>query len=156
MRGPAVRIVSGLLACCVWSGLPARQDPPVKEAPVVEAEPERSASRAALDAIRDDLVGLEFEKALAAIESFLARPELDEVDRAEAVVLRVQAHVAFGDLSAAEQDYREILRMRPTYVPDARLITSCSPLLFAKVTASRKLPAAPSATPGSRLKTAIR
>lgn len=74
-----------------------------------------------LDAIREDLVSLRFEKALAAIEALLGQPGMTEAERAEALILRVQAHVAFGDLDAAEDDYREILRMRPGYVPEVSL-----------------------------------
>ena len=79
------------------------------------------SARLLLDAIRDDLVGLRFEEALAAIEAFLGQPSLSQMDRGEALVLRSQAHVAFGDLDAAERDYREILRMRPGFAPDTSL-----------------------------------
>jgi tetratricopeptide (TPR) repeat protein len=79
------------------------------------------SARLLLDAIRDDLVGLRFEEALAAIEALLGQPFLSEADRGEALVLRSQAHVAFGDLDAAEQDYREILRTRPGFAPDTSL-----------------------------------
>jgi tetratricopeptide (TPR) repeat protein len=87
-----------------------------------EAEPvDADDPRSVLHRIREDLIALELERVLAAIEAFLARPDLDPVMRAEVVVLRSQAHVAFGDLDAAEQDYREILRMRPEFVPDLSL-----------------------------------
>jgi tetratricopeptide (TPR) repeat protein len=79
------------------------------------------ASRDLLDAIREDLVNLRFEKALAAIEALLGAPGMSEAERAEALVLRAQAHVAFGDLDGAEEDYRQILRMRPGYEPEASL-----------------------------------
>ena len=86
----------------------------------VEA-PAPDSTRMLLDVIRDDLVGLRFEEALAALEALLGEPDLSTADRGEALVLRSQAHVAFGDLEAAEKDYREILRMRPAYVPDSSL-----------------------------------
>jgi hypothetical protein len=46
---------------------------------------------------------------------------MTESERAEALVLRAQTHVAFGDLDAAEDDFAEILRMRPGYAPDPSL-----------------------------------
>ena len=111
MIGSVCRTLAILLALCLPQAAAGRQDPAA----------ELADSRATLDSIREDLIALELEKVLAAIEAFLARPDLDEVGRAESVVLRSQAHVAFGDLDAAEQDYREILRMRPGFVPDASL-----------------------------------
>ncbi len=74
-------------------------------------------------AIRDQLVALEIEAALAAVDAILARPELPEATRAEALDLRAQAHVASDDLDAAEKDYRAILLLRADYVP-ARDVTS--------------------------------
>jgi hypothetical protein len=70
-----------------------------------------------LNAIRDQLVALEIEKALAAVDAILARAELPEQARADALDLRAQAHVASGDLDAAEKDYRAILQLRAGYVP---------------------------------------
>jgi tetratricopeptide (TPR) repeat protein len=84
-----------------------------------EASGEPSA-RERLDAIREDLVQLQLEKALAAIEALLAVP-LHEEELVEAWILRAQAHVAFGDLEGAEADFREILRRRPGYRPEASL-----------------------------------
>jgi len=122
MRSGGTKILVGwLVATCLASLAPARATEPsvVPEAASGSAS-ERSA-RLLLDAIRDDLVGLRFEEALAAIEALLGEPELNEAEQGEALVLRSQAHVAFGDLDAAEQDYREILRARPGFVPDASL-----------------------------------
>jgi hypothetical protein len=76
-----------------------------------------------LDAIRDQLVALDIEKALAAIDALLARPELPEETRADALDLRAQAHVASDNLDAAEKDYRAILQLRAGYVP-GRDVTS--------------------------------
>jgi len=91
--------------------------------------------RPLLDAIRTDLVELRFEKALAGIDALLGQPDLGEVERGEALVLRSQAHVAFGDLAAAERDYREILRLRPAYVPDSMLTPSKAMKRFEKIRA---------------------
>ena len=82
-------------------------------APITE-----SAERAALDAIHRDLIELRFEEALASVEALLGSNQLSSNDRAEALVLRAQGHVAFGDLKAAEEDYRQILALRPGFVPD--------------------------------------
>ena len=78
--------------------------------------------RGPLAAIRDDLVELRIERALAAIEALLADPSLSPGERGEALVLRAQAHVAFGDLEAAQRDFVEILRASPSYEPDASLL----------------------------------
>jgi len=102
--------------------LPAQiVSPPIVTLPGQEIPPASEATRLLLDAIRDHLVNLRFEQALASIEALLGQHGLSEADRGEALVLRSQAHVAFGDLQAAEQDYREILRMRPGFVPDSSL-----------------------------------
>jgi len=92
-------------------------------------------TRRLLDSIRDDLVQLRFEKALAAIAALLADPGMTPAERAEALVLRSQTHVAFGDMDAAEQDYREILMMRATFVPEASLTPAKAMVRFKKVQA---------------------
>jgi hypothetical protein len=74
-----------------------------------------------LGAIRDQIEALDLEKALAAIAALLARPDTGGGVRADALALRAQAHVASGDLAAAEADYREILPLRPTFAPDPKL-----------------------------------
>jgi hypothetical protein len=102
-------------------GFAQSEEPPTPEPATEHTQVSASGVRPLLDAARDDLVGLEFEKALAAIEALLGRPDLNEAARAEALVLRSEAHVAFGDLGAAEQDYRQILRLRPDFVPDSSL-----------------------------------
>lgn len=74
-----------------------------------------------LGAIRDQIERLDLEKALAAISAMLARPGIGDGLRADALALRAQAHVASGDLAAAEADYREILPLRPSFAPDPKL-----------------------------------
>jgi hypothetical protein len=107
-------ILAALLACVVVAGwgLAAAQDAPSTAKP---------ATRDLLDAIREDLVNLRFEKALAAIEALLGEPGMSEAERAEGLVLRAQAHVALGDVDAVEDDYLAILRMRPGYRPEPSL-----------------------------------
>jgi hypothetical protein len=90
-------------------------------------------ARQLLDAVREDLVELRFEKALAGIEALLGETGMSQAERAEALILRVQAHVAFGDLEAAEDDYREILRMRPGYEPGASLTPEKAMVRYRKV-----------------------
>lgn len=109
----------------------SRQEAPPSEEPAAEAP-----VRTLLDSIRDDLVELRFEKALAAIEALLGEPGMSEAERAELLVLRSQTHVAFGDLDAAEEDYRLILRMRPSYRPDASLTPAKAVQRFDKVRAA--------------------
>lgn len=106
MPGPAWRVVMVLLLTAAGTAA-ARTD-------VAEPTP----ARARLAALQDDLVQLRFEKALAGIEELLGEPSLAEEDRVDALILRCEAHVATGDLKAAERDYREILALRPAYLPD--------------------------------------
>jgi hypothetical protein len=86
-----------------------------------------------LDGIRNDLAELRFEKALVEIETLLASPRLTESDRVETLILRAQAHAAYGDLDAVETDYREILKRRPAYVPEATLTPPKAMTRFNKV-----------------------
>jgi hypothetical protein len=122
--GHLMRAVAWVLAASLVTVTHAREAEPTAMAPIEESASGSLAERLLLDAVRDDLVGLRFEEALAAIEALLGDPGLSEAGRAEAWVLRSQAHVAFGDLDAAEGDYREILRMHPSFVPDASLTPS--------------------------------
>jgi len=115
------------VACLAVASLWAVAHAETTASEVAQAEEGPASTRSArllLDAVRDDLVGLRFEEALAAIEALLGEPGLSEAERGEALVLRAQAHVAFGDLDAAEGDYRDILRMRPAFVPDTSLTPS--------------------------------
>jgi len=135
MSRPATLRAVGLLFL-VLSGSGVAQEGPeiaVRDIAPVDAEAEATQARERLDAIHDDLVNLRFEKALAGIEALISEPRLSEGDRAEALVLRSQTHVAFGDLKAAEQDYREILRLRPTYSPDESLTPGKARARFDKV-----------------------
>ena len=91
--------------------------------------------RESLDRIRESLVQMHFDEALAAIEAVLARPALTETERGDALVLRAQAHAAFGDLDAVERDYSEILHLRPGYVPDPSLTPAKAQQRFEKVRA---------------------
>ncbi len=100
-----------------------------QDGPAAEASPVRGQ----LDAIREDLVQLRFEKALAALDALLGDATMAEADRVEALVLRTQAHAALGDFDATEDGYREILRSRPGYVPEASLIPDKAMQRFRKV-----------------------
>ncbi len=104
-------------------------------AEVAVDEQPHEATASALDAIHEDLVGLRFEKALAAIEALLGDTSLSVARRAQALVLRAQTHVAFGDLNAAEADYRAILELRPGYVPEPSLTPSKAMKRFDRVQA---------------------
>ncbi|MCP3980482.1 MAG: PDZ domain-containing protein [bacterium] len=115
--------VHGIVVIALIAGAHASAVAQQDEAPAVEPQPasEPPVPRELLDTIRHDMVELRFEKALAGIEALLGNPGMNEDERAEVLVLRGQTHVAFGDLSAAEQDYREILALRPGYAPDSSL-----------------------------------
>jgi len=78
-------------------------------------------NRELLDSVREDLVQMHFDEALAGLEALLGRPGMTQAERAEGLILRAQAHAAFGDFDAVEEDYRAILGIRPAYVPDGSL-----------------------------------
>jgi PDZ domain len=90
---------------------------------------------AELDAIRDQLVALDVEKALAAVAGILDRPDLSEAARVDALDLRAQAHAVSDDLDAAEEDYRAILTLRAEYAPNAAVTSKKAMDRFAKTRA---------------------
>ena len=90
-------------------------------APAVGQAPSDTASIAReLDGIRDQLVALNIESALTAVNAILERPGLADAQRVEALDLRAQAHAASDDLSGVEKDFRAILEIKADYVPRAR------------------------------------
>ncbi len=97
-----------------------------------EADPEERE----IAAIRDQLVALEIEKAQAALNAILERPDLPEATRLEALDLRVQAHVASDDLDAAEKDYRALLGMKADYAPGREVTSKKAMDRFLKIQAS--------------------
>ena len=126
MRTLAVLSIIGVLIVLPF-GVAGSQEPETTEeagvtveaAEIVPGEP--STPRELLESIRDDLIQLRFEKALAALEPLLLRSGLSDDERIEAWVLRSQTHAAFGDLGAAEEDYTQILLRRPSWSPDPNL-----------------------------------
>lgn len=78
-------------------------------------------AREEIEVASQELAGLKFEQALARLDAVLARPALAEAEVFAARALRSQLHVALGDLEKAEEDYRELLRLRPGYEPEASL-----------------------------------
>ena len=116
----AALLLCGALAASLPVSVFAFQEPSAEpsEAPTPA---DAATPRELLDAIREDLVGLRFEKALAALEPLVVSPALTEEERIEAMVLRSQTRAAFGDLDATEEDYRQILLRRPGWAPDPSL-----------------------------------
>ena len=108
-------------ALLAWVAAPwiVAQEP--EEAPQPAPPVEATPSRELLDTIREDLVALRFEKALAALESLVTSPSLSDDERIEAMVLRSQTHAALGDFESAVESYRQILLRRPGWVPDRSL-----------------------------------
>lgn len=89
-----------------------------------------------LDAVRDLLVALNIERALAAVNDILERPGLSDAQRVDALDLRAQAHAASDDLTAVEKDFRAILELAPGYAPE-RAVTSKKALArFVKIRAA--------------------
>jgi len=89
-----------------------------------------------LEAIRDQLVQLDIEAALAAVDSVLRRPGLSDGRQVEAYDLRAQAHAASDDLAAAEKDYRTILELDAAYAPHREVTSKKAMERFAKLRAS--------------------
>jgi len=87
----------------------------------------------ALEEARQDLAALRFEKALSSIEALMADPRLTREDRIAALILRSQAHVSYGDLDGAENDYRELLLLLPAYTPEDSLTPPKAMARFTKV-----------------------
>jgi hypothetical protein len=108
---------------------------------VIAADPPPSPGEATavdreLHAIRDQLVALDIENALHALNAILERPELSETTRVDALDLRAQAHVASDDLNAAENDYRDLLSLRPGYTPNREVTSKKAMDRFARLQAS--------------------
>jgi len=122
--------VSTLLLTLVLASFGGLWPSAAQEANEFLADP---ATRLALDSIHRDLIELRFEEALAGVEALLGSNQLSANDRAEALVLRAQGHVAFGDLTAADEDYRQILGLRPGFVPDPSMTPRKVMDRFAKV-----------------------
>ncbi len=133
----AARAALVVLALAGSSSLPGalRAEEPPASAPAPTRVEARSASP--LDAIREDLLALRFESALAALESLLRDPALPESTRLEALGLRSEAHAATGALDAAEEDYREILGLDPTFEPDAAVASRKAIARFEKARSER-------------------
>ena len=89
-----------------------------------------------LDAVREQLVALDIENALAAISAILGREGLSEAERVDALDLRAQAHAASDDLAGAEKDYRAILELRAGYAPNPEVTSKKAMDRFAKTRAS--------------------
>jgi len=118
-------LIAGLTALLLVASSVVAQQPDATfstDAPVETPSAAESPIREMLDQARLDLVELRFEQALASLESLLARTDLTISERIEGWVVRSEAHVAFGDLAAAEEDYRQLLRLQPAFAPDASLI----------------------------------
>ncbi len=78
-----------------------------------DAPPADSPLRAA----ERDLTAGRLRAALEKIRSFLSDPGRTEEERLDALVLRCRTHVARRDWKAAERDFREVLSIRPGFVP---------------------------------------
>lgn len=113
-RGPATAVLLFALLGAWPIRVSAAADP--TGAPDVSAVGEADA--AAIQSIRDDLAGLRFEKIEAAAETLLVRPDLPESVRKDVLALRAQARASGGDFDGADSDYRTILAVQPSFVPD--------------------------------------
>ena len=77
-----------------------------------------SPSADRLDPVRDLLVELKFEQALAQIDLALDDETLNDEERFDAHELRSQTFAALGEFDRAESDYRQLLQWRPDWTPD--------------------------------------
>ena len=105
---------------------------------VLAAEPAAAASpevRERLDRIRADVVEMRFEQALGGIDELLGGSTLADAERAEALVLRAEAHAAFGKFEALDRDYADILAVRPGFAPDPGATPAKAMQRFEKVRA---------------------
>lgn len=89
-----------------------------------------------LDRIRDQLVALDIERALASLNAILDRSDVSEATRFDALDLRAQAHAASDDLDAAERDYRALLESRPEYAPSREVTSKKAMERFVRIQAS--------------------
>ncbi len=133
---PAVLSLLALLADCSAFALVARAEETAAPVPApVEVVAARTASP--IDPIREDLLALHFEAALAAIDALLRDPALPEPTRLEALVIRSQAHAATGAFDAAEKDFGEILEADPAFEPEAAAASKKAIARFEKAKAAR-------------------
>lgn len=122
-------IALGLVATlAVFVALAAETTPPTAE--TTPSEPE-------LNRIRDQLVALEIEEALSAVNAILERSGISEVTRIAALDLRAQAHVASDDVDAAEKDYIAILEVNASYVPRREVTSKKAMDRFEKIRAAK-------------------
>jgi len=91
---------------------------------------------AELAAIRERITALDLEGAVASASKLLERAGLTDDERADALALRAGAHVAAGELPAAEADYKSLLALRPGFVPDPSLTSKKSMERLARLQAS--------------------
>jgi len=92
----------------------------------LSARAEGAATQEELAAIRERITALDLEAAVASASRLLERPGLADGERADALALRAGAHVAAGELDAAEADYKAILPLRPDFAPDPALTSKKS------------------------------
>jgi hypothetical protein len=76
-----------------------------------------------LEAIRDQLIALDIEKALAAVNALLDRTDLTDAVRVAALDLRAQAHAASDDLDGVEKDYKAILALDAGFSPNRDVLS---------------------------------
>jgi hypothetical protein len=95
-----------------------------------------TAVESELAAVREQLVALEIEKALYALNAILERSDLSDGARVEALDLRAQAHAASDDLDAVETDYRALLELRAGYAPSREVTSKKAMDRFVKIQAS--------------------
>lgn len=89
-----------------------------------------------LDTIRDQLVALDIEQALFALNAIVERPDLSEAGLIAALDLRAQAHAAGDNLDGAESDYRALLKLRPAYAPNTEVTPKKAMERFVKLKAT--------------------
>ena len=122
------RVVAAILLLAAMGRSAAEESAP---APADDAQVGRE-----LDAIRDQVVALDIEAALAALDALVQRPGVTDARRVDAYDLRAQAHAASDDLAAVEKDYRAILQLNPDYAPKREVTSKKAMDRFAKLAAA--------------------
>lgn len=110
--------------------------PEARSAPAVDETPGEAVALPGpveLDRARALVEAKRYDRALTALRGVLADPGLEASHRVEALALRARVHEARRAPLAAEKDYREILRLRPSFGDEAAFASERARSRFRRV-----------------------